>query len=82
MVKLTVIDPETNSYPDLRKIALTEDWAKSLVWCDVDGFCLTEGGQLVLIDECGDFAYIPPGRFIVKLKLTGESGSVNAESVF
>lgn len=62
---IEVIDKETGTYPDLEKIALTEEWAKDLCYCDMEGFALTEDGCLILLDECGRFAYCPPDRFTV-----------------
>lgn len=62
-----VIDLRTGSYPDVEKIALGEEWAKNLVYCDIDTFAVTEDGRLILIDDCGNIAYCPAGRFeIVK----------------
>lgn len=61
----TVIDNKTGEYPDLWDIALTEEWAKHLMYCDMDGFAITEDGVLVLLDECGGVAYCPEERFTV-----------------
>ena len=36
-----VIDPKTGEYPDVEQIVLTEEWAKRLIYCDIDGFLLT-----------------------------------------
>jgi len=62
-----VIDNKTGEYPDTYKIARKEDWAKHLVYCDIDGFAIMEDGCLVLLDECGNVAYCPEGRFTVKI---------------
>ena len=51
-MKFDVIDPKTGKYPDLEHIALTEDWAKGLMYCDMEGFCINEDGNLLLMDEC------------------------------
>lgn len=51
---------------DVEEIALHEDWAKGLVYCDIEGFAITEDGELILADECGKFAYCPDGRFEVQ----------------
>lgn len=59
----TVIDTKTGEYPDLWEIAETEEWAKHLMYCDMDGFAIHEDGTLVLLDECGNFGYCPAGRF-------------------
>ena len=67
MSEFGVIDPRTGGYPDVEKIARTEDWAKNLIYCDIDTFAVTEDGSLILIDDCNNIAYCPEGRFeIVK----------------
>lgn len=63
MINFTVIDTTTNEYPDVEKIALTEDWAKHLIYCDIEGFAISEDGTLLLLDECGGVAYCPGDRF-------------------
>lgn len=63
--KFSVIDNKTGKYPDLYNIALKEDWAKGLMYCDMEGFSINEDGQLILSDECGKFVYCPSDRFTV-----------------
>jgi len=58
-----VIDTKTGEYPDLWEIALKEDWADGLMYCDMEGFAIEEDGTLLLLDECGKHAYCPEGRF-------------------
>ncbi len=58
-----VIDKKTGKYPDVEKIALEEDWAKSLVHCDMEGFSITQDGALLLLDECGNYVFCPEDRF-------------------
>ena len=58
-----VIDTKTNKAPDLRQIALTEDWAKGLTYCNMDCFAVDQDGLLVLLDTCGNYVYCPSGRF-------------------
>lgn len=60
-----VIDKITGEEPDTWEIATTEDWAKSLMYCDIEGFAVEEDGTLILIDECGKFEYCPVDRFRV-----------------
>lgn len=62
-----VIDTKTGEYPDLWKIALEEDWANGLMYCDMEGFAIEEDGTLILLDECGKHAYCPEGRFKIIL---------------
>lgn len=61
----TVTEPD-GSKPDLRQIALTESWAKGLMYCDMDDFSLMPDGTLLLLDECGKYAACPEGRFRVE----------------
>ena len=58
-----VFDKKTGKEADAYEIALNEDWAKHLMYCDMDGFAIEQDGTLILIDECGQLAYCPSGRF-------------------
>lgn len=58
-----VIDKKTGREADAYKIALKEEWAKSLIYCDIEGFAITEDGTLILADECGKMVYCPDDRF-------------------
>lgn len=60
-----VIDKITGEEPDTWEIAATENWAKSLMYCDIEGFAVEEDGTLILMDECGKFEYCPVDRFRV-----------------
>lgn len=60
-----VVDKKTGREADPGDIALHEDWAKGLIYCDMEGFALLQDGQLILVDECGNFEYCPEGRFDV-----------------
>jgi hypothetical protein len=68
MIALTVIDPQTGKYPDVREIAIREKWANSLCYSDIDGFAIDEDGNLILLDECGRYCYPPVGRFECRLQ--------------
>ena len=67
MITFYVIDKLTGKEADMYEIALKEEWAKNLVYCDMEGFALQEDGSLILVDECGAFAYCPEDRFEVIL---------------
>ena len=58
-----VIDKQTQKEADEYKIALEEDWAKDLCYCDIDGFAITQDGNIILLDECGKYVYCPYDRF-------------------
>ena len=61
-----VIDTKTGKEADTYNIALHEDWAKQLCYCDMDGWAIGDDGALLLVDECGRFAYADRERFKVK----------------
>lgn len=69
-MKFTVVDKKTGEYPDLLDIALKEEWAKGLMYCDMEGFAIEEDGMLILLDECGRHAYCPEDRFGIVLEET------------
>ena len=60
-----VFDKKKNKEADCYKIALKEDWAKCLCYCDMEGFAITQDGILILLDECGRYTYCPDNRFKV-----------------
>lgn len=59
-----VFNPD-GSEPDLRKIVVSEEWAEDLHRDYVDGFAITPFGELIVIDELGNYRYPPKGRFEV-----------------
>jgi hypothetical protein len=61
----TVIDNKTGKEADTYEIALKEEWANNLIYCDMEGFAIEEDGTLILLDECGRHTYCPEGRFTV-----------------
>lgn len=54
-----VIDTKTGKEADTYEIALHEDWAEHLIYCDIDGWAIGEDGSLVLLDDCLNAAYPP-----------------------
>ena len=62
----TVIDRQTGEVADMEEIALHEEWANRLCYCDMEGWALTDSGSLLLVDECGNFEYASRERFEVK----------------
>lgn len=55
------------SFDDIFKMR-KEDWAEKLMFFDIDGFAITEDGNLVLMDKCGSVACVPYDRFAVVYK--------------
>ena len=51
-MRFKVIDNNTGKEADICEIALNEDWAKDLIYCDMQGFAILDDGNLVLLDEC------------------------------
>lgn len=66
-MKFRVIDKKTGKEADPYEIALHEEWAQRLCYCDMDGFAILEDGTLLLVDECGQFEYCDADRFEVVL---------------
>ncbi len=64
-MKFRVIDKKTGKEADTWNIALHEEWAQGLVYCDMEGFAITEDGYLMLADECGHVVYCDTERFKV-----------------
>ena len=60
-----VVDAQTGEEPDISEIALHEEWAKGLIYCDMEGFFIDEDARLILADECGNFRYVPSDRYKV-----------------
>ena len=60
-----VIDNKTGGEPNLEDIVLNEEWAYSsnLIHCDMEGFAITDSGDLIMLDECGNYEFCPQGRF-------------------
>lgn len=67
MATFHVIDKRTGKEADPYEIALKEDWAKDLCYCDMEGFAIEEDGTLLLLDECGRHESCDPDRFEVVL---------------
>ena len=67
-IEFKVIDNNTGKEADIGKIALKEDWAKGLMYCDMQGFAILDDGNLVLLDECGKFEYCPSERFSIQFE--------------
>ncbi len=68
-MRFDVIDLKTGEYPNLENIALNEEWAKDLIYCDMEGFHIDEDGTLCLADECGSYAYCPHDRFKIVIEM-------------
>lgn len=68
MIRFKVIDPKTNKEPiyDFNHL-FKEKWFKEsrLIYCDIDGWYISEDGFLILVDDCGNVGYPPQDRFKV-----------------
>ncbi len=65
-MRFTVIDKKTGKEADTYEIALHEEWANNLIYCDIEGWFIGEDGELILADECGNFTYADRDRFMVE----------------
>lgn len=68
-----VIDRETRKEADLYAIVLEsykkKGWARNLIYCDLEGWAIEQGGTLIIVDECGNYAYPSADRFWICLTL-------------
>jgi hypothetical protein len=64
-VRFKVIDNKTRLEADANSIVNEEEWADSLCYCDIEGFAILEDGNIILLDECGNYEFCPEGRFSV-----------------
>lgn len=82
MAKLsfTVIDKRTGKEPifDHNHI-FKEKWFKqsNLIYCDIDGWYISEDGYLILVDDCGHCGYPPQDRFEVVFTHLEEETTLN-----
>lgn len=63
-----VIDKRTGKEPIYdHNHMFKEKWFKdsNLIYCDLDSWCLSEDGNLILTDDCGNVGYPPPDRYEV-----------------
>lgn len=59
-----------NNERSLEEYALDEFKDAHLVYCDMEGWALADDGTLLLVDECGNFAYADPARYEVRFDPT------------
>ena len=63
-----VIDTKTGKEPiyDFNHM-FKQKWFKNsnLIYCDLDSWCLSEDGYLILTDDCGNVGYPPQDRYKV-----------------
>ena len=58
---------------------LREPWARGLVCSDIEGFAVTTDGELILLDECGNYAY--PRRSCFALSGSDSGGCTNIQNL-
>ena len=76
-LRFKVIDKTTGKEADTYEIALHEEWAKNLIYCDIEGWYIGEDGYLILADECGQYAYPPDSSRFEVVFLTEEECNAN-----
>lgn len=54
------------------KFCKENKWASHLIYCDIDSFVISEDGQLMLTDDCGNIAYCPQGMFKIIFHINGQ----------
>ena len=69
-IQFRVIDKKTGKEPIYDHNHLfKQKWFKesNLIYCDIDSWCISEDGYLILTDDCGNVGYPPQDRFEVVL---------------
>ena len=69
-IQFKVVNKKTGGEPIFDHNHLfKEKWFKQsgLIWCDIEGWVVSEDGVLMLADECGNVAYAPDKYKIVLL---------------
>lgn len=69
-IQFKVVNKQTGKEPILDHNHLfKEKWFKRsrLIWCDIEGWVVSEDGVLMLADECGNVAYAPDKYEVVLL---------------
>ena len=67
-IAFKVIDKKTGKEPIYDHNHLfRQKWFKesNLIYCDIDSWCISEDGFLILTDDCGNVGYPPQDRFEV-----------------
>lgn len=67
-MRFLVIDLQTGEYPDLERIAETEEWAKGLDPSEMKGFHIEEDDVLCLTDNHGKCIECPSDRFEISVE--------------
>ena len=60
----SVIDPSTGLYPDIATLR-KEPWAKHIITGSLVFFGIDEDGYLMMLDNCGHYAWVPEHRLEV-----------------
>lgn len=68
MTIFDIIDLKTGQIALAEVFARHEIWASTLIPMDLEGFAITQHGDLILLDECGNYVFCPPDRFKVIMK--------------
>lgn len=73
MLELEVLDKNTmNPLPEEVIVKIAKQ--NQLIYCDIEGFAISEDGSLYLLDECGNYCYIAPnGLYVVRLEFGGHT---------
>lgn len=65
-------------FTDDEKIKIARE--HKMIYCDIDQFFIGEDGQVILTDECGNFAFMNPNDVIVKRRKTNLEKLVEMDS--
>ena len=63
----TIIDKRTGEEADIDNLIEELDLKAKLMVNDIEGFAIGECGEIYLLDECGNFIFVEPDNYYVRM---------------
>lgn len=63
----TIIDKRTGEEVDIDNLIEELDLNTNLMVNDIEGFAIGENGEIYLLDECGNFVFVEPDNYDVRI---------------
>ena len=63
----TIIDKRTGEEVDIDTLVDELDLKTELMINDIEGFAIGERGEIYLLDECGNFVFVDPDNYEVRM---------------
>lgn len=63
----TIIDKRTGEEVDIDNLIEELDIKTKIMVNDIEGFAIGEYGEIYLLDECGNFIFVEPDNYDIRL---------------